>query len=113
MSQVDWELLDAIADGYDQKFLEIFQEFVDTTPDLFTKLDQELSAGDLEQASRTAHQIKGCVANFGLEDLAETMRQIEFGAKEGRSEGLAEKSRSGREQFAAAIAEVKAQRNLT
>jgi len=112
MSQIDWELLDAIADGYDAEFLEIFRELETTTPGLYDQLEAELSSGDFEKASRTAHQIKGCVANFGFADLAETMREIEYGGREGHAEGLLEKCRDGRSQFSAAIAEVKAQRDL-
>ena len=80
---IDWEQLDAIADGWDPDFVEIYREFEQELPADLLSLRDALASGDAEAVARAAHRAKGCAANFGFERVREKMLAIETQARAG------------------------------
>lgn len=78
---VDWEQLEAVADGFSPEFLEILEELKVETPDLFAKLSDQVNAGNLPDAGRIAHQLKGALANFGFAEAAQKLKALELEAR--------------------------------
>lgn len=109
---IDWEQLDMIADGFTPDFVEIYVEFVAEIPGLLALVRENVSAGDTLQTSRTAHQLKGSAANFGFIGISGPMASLEQEAKAGSLDRAAEHIAAAEAGFAAAVAEVKAQRGV-
>jgi len=75
---IDWEQLEAVADGFCPDFLEIYEELLTEAGTLFEKLRGSLEAGNLRDVARLAHQLKGALANFGFAEAARFLRETEL-----------------------------------
>lgn len=74
--------------GGDAELLkEIAQLFLSEYPSMLEQLREALAAGDAKLVERTAHGLKGSVANFGAPAAVEAARMIEV---LGRAQQLAE-----------------------
>jgi len=110
---VDWEQLDMMADGYTPDFVEIYKDFLDQTPGLFSALESHLLEGNLDGVREVAHKIKGSSANFGFLGVSAPMFLIEVRAKEERNlDGAAERLLEARENFELTKAEIHAKRGI-
>jgi len=70
--------------GGDRELLaEISVIFLDSYPNQVAELERNLADGDLPLAARTAHAIKGAVANFGAPGAAAAALAVEDAAKTG------------------------------
>ena len=67
----------------------ILDAFQRSTIDLLKALQDGLRAGELNEAYKTAHAVKGSAANVGAQLLAETAGAIEAACKEGDSAAVA------------------------
>lgn len=105
---VDWSQLDAIADGWNGEFQEIYTEFLSEIPQDFDALAAAVDAGLVEDVAKIAHRIKGCVANFGFERVRSAAFAIE---QQGRGGDLSEATstlQAARGFFQEAVQEVDA-----
>jgi len=110
---IDWEQLDMMADGYTPDFVEIYREFLEQTPGLFTRLENHLAAGDLHGAKDAAHKIKGSAANFGFLGVSAPMARLEHQIKEAEIlDGGPIWLREARENFERSQAEVREKRGI-
>jgi len=57
--------------------LDILDAFRRSTDDLLNRLNADLARGDLAEAARTAHALKGSAANVGAQLLAAAARNVE------------------------------------
>ncbi len=75
--------------GEDQELAqEIMSLFLDSIPKNLHELKSALKQGDLSQASKQAHAIKGSSSNTGCPDVAELARKMEYAGKEGAKEDM-------------------------
>ncbi len=109
-SLIDWEQLDMIADGFSPDFVEIYQEYLAETPDLFLQLRHNLAANDAVASAKTAHQIKGSSGNFGFIGVSQPMAKLEVESKGGSLAGAQEWLTEAEGAFQQAALEVKAKR---
>lgn len=105
---IDSTQFEELREGCGEVFDEIYQELLELTPKLFDELESQINAGQAEEAGRTAHQIKGSVANFGFLAVREKMFAIEQTGKAGSLEGAAENLSNARRLFAETAEVVKA-----
>ncbi len=56
-------------------------KFLETTPEMINQLDTQLKTQDFDQLAKTAHKLKSSVGLMGMEELQQTMQNIEFVAK--------------------------------
>ena len=56
-------------------------KFLETTPDMIHQLDSQLKTQDFDQLAKTAHKLKSSVGLMGMDELQQTMQNIEFVAK--------------------------------
>jgi PAS domain S-box-containing protein len=70
------ELLSRL-DGDRQIIREVWKAFTEDTPQLIKKLSAALGAGNLEQAQRLAHSLKGAAANIGAIRLQQNADRLE------------------------------------
>lgn len=105
---VNWEQLDAIADGWPPDFVEIFQEFLAELPTELLALQAALESGSAGDAQSHAHRLKGSAANFGFEGVQRAAAEIEALARQGSLEGAGEFLQRARDADEAARREVKA-----
>lgn len=111
--QIDWEQLDMMADGYTPDFVEIYEEFLAQTPELFDALERHLLEGNVPAAREAAHKVKGSAANFGFLGVSRPVADVEHGAKDHATlEGAAERLLEARKNFESARAEVRASRGI-
>lgn len=102
-----------MAFGYTPDFVEIYVEFLKQTPELLGQLREAEGCGNVTRVAELAHKIKGSALNFGFVGVSSPMEALEKQAKSaGNLEGAQEWIRRAEENFAAACAEVKAQRNI-
>lgn len=77
--------------GGDWTFLEeLAQEFFDDTPNLLSEIRSGLAAADASVVRRAAHSLKGTSASFGAMTLSEMCKQVEYAARDGNLDGLAD-----------------------
>ena len=69
---------------------ELASLFVEEYPHLMTELQEAVTAGDSVGVERTAHGLKGAVANFGARQAVETALQLEQLGRLGRLEPAAD-----------------------
>jgi len=81
---ISWEQFDSITDNGAPDFMDIYQDFLTATPDLFAAIQRALDSGDEKQLVSTAHQLKGSAANFGFVGVSECAAQIESEGKNGQ-----------------------------
>lgn len=56
----------------------------------FSRLEEAVNGGDVEQIFRAAHTLKGVVSNLGLKPLADTTHVLVEITRAGKSEGITE-----------------------
>ncbi len=64
--------------------------FIEEYPQLMTELQAAVAAGDAGRIERTAHGLKGAVANFGARQAVEVALQMEQLGKKGKLEPVAD-----------------------
>jgi HPt (histidine-containing phosphotransfer) domain-containing protein len=81
--------------GGDAELLkELADLFLEEYPRLMAELRAAHEQGDAKQVERTAHGLKGSVANFGAKPAVDAASQIEQLGKAGKLETVAEALRS-------------------
>lgn len=86
-SVIDWEQLDAIADGWPMDFVEIYEGFLTDLPQDLNALAEAIQAGDVPAVASLAHRAKGSSANFGFQGVSLAAMEIESLARAGSLEG--------------------------
>ncbi len=76
-SVIDWEQLDAIADGWPEDFVAIFEGFLVDLPNDLNALSDAILVGDAQPIASLAHRAKGCAANFGFQGVYLATLEIE------------------------------------
>ncbi|MHC1701336.1 MAG: Hpt domain-containing protein [Humidesulfovibrio sp.] len=69
----------------------LFEVFLADEPRRITTLGDAVCRADLDMVRYLAHSIKGAAATLGMERLCDASRELEFAAKGGQAEALAEK----------------------
>ncbi|MEX1119575.1 MAG: Hpt domain-containing protein, partial [Terrimicrobiaceae bacterium] len=87
-SVIDWEQLDAIADGWPADFVEIFEGFLTDLPNEINALADAISTQDPAAIASTAHRAKGCAANFGFQGVYLATLEIESLARANSLENM-------------------------
>jgi HPt (histidine-containing phosphotransfer) domain-containing protein len=87
---IDWEQLDAIADGWPEDFVEIYDGFVADSPNDLNALAEAIQAGDIPRVASLAHRAKGSAANFGFQGVSLAAGEIESLARSGLLDGAPE-----------------------
>ena len=107
---IDWEQMDMIADGYSPEFLEILGEFLAEIPVMLESLAGLESSGDLDKASKVAHQIKGSAANFGFLAVSSAAAEIESLTKSGSRENVGSLIGRAENDFGLSVVELRDKR---
>jgi HPt (histidine-containing phosphotransfer) domain-containing protein len=107
---IDWEQMDMIADGYSPEFLEILGEFLAEIPVMLESLAGLESSGDLDKASKVAHQIKGSAANFGFLAVSSAAAEIESLTKSGSRENVGSLIGRAENDFGLSVVELREKR---
>jgi HPt (histidine-containing phosphotransfer) domain-containing protein len=68
-------------------YIELLQVFITETEPALKSLKENVQAGNLEEASRNAHFIKGSAGNLRVEEIYTVAKEIEFSAKEKKDPG--------------------------
>ncbi len=76
-SVIDWEQLDAIADGWPEDFVEIFEGFLADLPNDLKDLADAILAEEPLRVASLAHRAKGSAANFGFQGVYLAALEIE------------------------------------
>lgn len=71
-----------------EAFASLRDLFISEGEETLAMLSQDLMNQDPEEIRRMAHSLKGSALNMGAAELSEAARQLEFAAKEGRSDGF-------------------------
>jgi signal transduction histidine kinase/HPt (histidine-containing phosphotransfer) domain-containing protein/ActR/RegA family two-component response regulator len=69
-------------------FVGILRGFLNGLPDTIRRLEEHAAAGELKEAHRLAHSIRGGATNFGGTELGELAGKVEQAAKANRGEDL-------------------------
>lgn len=93
------EWLERMRSTKPQFLTKLFEVFLQDEPGRMTTLGDAVCRGDLELVRYLAHSIKGAAATLGMEPLRDTARELEFAARDGQAEALAE-------QYAAMLGEM-------
>ena len=106
---LDREQIDSLvaAAGVDGTW-EILDAFRRSTDDLLAKLHVELASGDLAEAARTAHALKGSAANVGALTLSSAARKVEDACRSQNGAGAQESLAGAGSHFEATLAAFKA-----
>lgn len=102
---IDWQLLDAISEGWSSEFLAIFAEFAAEIQTGWDELFQLVQKEDWEAVLRQAHKLKGSAANFGFEGLREQALAIEEALQSGRTPLVPEMVETGRDRLLESLRE--------
>lgn len=68
----------------------LFEAFLADEPKRMATLGDAVCRGDLEMVRYLAHSIKGAAATLGMEPLRDTAQELEFAARDGQAEALAQ-----------------------
>lgn len=68
--------------GNRKLYLKLLRQFADQQADAATQLAEQLKAGDLETAERTAHTVKGIAANLAIADVQASAGALEKAIRE-------------------------------
>jgi HPt (histidine-containing phosphotransfer) domain-containing protein len=83
-------LMDAAGDAL--VFQALSQTFLDHAPAIFAQMNTALARGDLADAGRHSHALKGMTMLVGAAELTSRLQQVETAARSGQppgTEGLA------------------------
>jgi len=87
---LDEELAMSRVGGDAELLKELAQLFLEEYPRLMAELRQAYEQGDAKQVERSAHGLKGSVANFGAKRAVDAAWQIEQLGRGGRLDPVAE-----------------------
>jgi HPt (histidine-containing phosphotransfer) domain-containing protein len=65
---------------------DLLQMFVESLPDVSSRLETAIKAGDMESTYRIAHEMKGSCSNMGAAPLADMAKEIESMTRVGQME---------------------------
>lgn len=65
---------------------ELMELFITTTLRDMDKIREAVKKNDFENATATAHSIKGAAANMKLDEISSLAKQVETDAREGRDD---------------------------
>jgi CheY-like chemotaxis protein/HPt (histidine-containing phosphotransfer) domain-containing protein len=74
---LDPEMLEQVRQATGERFPELLDFFLETTPPRVTALRAALASGDQEALQRTAHTLAGSVGNLGALQLCALFRRLE------------------------------------
>jgi HPt (histidine-containing phosphotransfer) domain-containing protein len=74
----------------EEEYLELLELFVDHSASDLERLRTAITQGDLDQATKAAHSLKGAAGNLGLTELFETAKKVEMDARDNRLERITE-----------------------
>ncbi len=83
MELINWQHLEEITAGDEEFQMELFQEFLDQTPQLFAQMEQAYQQGDAVSFGRAAHTLKGSARSIGADAFAELAFTLEQMGKSG------------------------------
>jgi HPt (histidine-containing phosphotransfer) domain-containing protein len=83
------ELRDSVG-GDDAFVADLAATYLAEGPQHLKALEEAVAAGDIAAAVRPAHTLKSSSASLGAMRMSELSRGIEFAAREGRADGLAD-----------------------
>lgn len=66
----------------------LFEVFLADEPARVAAMAQAIDQGDLELLRHLAHSLKGASATLGMPRVSAACRELEFAARDGRTEGL-------------------------
>lgn len=73
-----------LIEGDKDLFKNLLELFEQDSPDVFSKLEAAIEAGDKKTAEQLAHRLKGNLRNFYAEEAANVALKIEGAARENR-----------------------------
>jgi CheY-like chemotaxis protein/HPt (histidine-containing phosphotransfer) domain-containing protein len=82
---INLSVLKALIGDDTDTLIELLVEYIANAPIDYQDLKKALLSTDLGKIKSAAHKIKSTFKTFGIEKLAETAKEIEFGAKENMS----------------------------
>jgi two-component system sensor histidine kinase/response regulator len=88
-SSIDREVALSRVGGDAELLREIAALFLDDYPKVMADLHDAAARGDASTVERTAHSLKGSVANFGAKSVMETALQIEDLGRKKQLAGIA------------------------
>jgi two-component system sensor histidine kinase/response regulator len=91
---LDHEAAMARVGGDEELLKELAQLFLEEYPRLMAELREAHAQGDARMVERTAHGLKGSVANFGAKPAVEAAYQIEQLGKGGKLDAVTEALRT-------------------
>lgn len=83
---IDFEEAREIVDGDLRLFSELVEMFLESAPGRLTELKDSLDKGDMQEARRRAHQIKGALRNFAAKPGITHAQAVEDAAERGAPE---------------------------
>jgi HPt (histidine-containing phosphotransfer) domain-containing protein len=75
-------------DGDRDLFAMLIEVFHQDSAEIYQRLSASLAAGNLPEAERAAHSLKGLAANFDAKDAAEAALHIEEMTRRGATHGI-------------------------
>jgi HPt (histidine-containing phosphotransfer) domain-containing protein len=75
-------------DNDEELYLEIIGIFRSDVPEILSRLKAEVGAGNLQDATRSAHSLKSTAASIGAVELSETAKQAEDSLRAGEGEKI-------------------------
>lgn len=71
--------------GNSKLYLKVIVKFISGYENSAETVSKHIAAGEMEEAERLAHTVKGLAATIGAEDLSKQWAIIETGCREGKS----------------------------
>ena len=81
MNFTDLSYLEEISGGDRTIIRKTIDKFIETTPGILSNMDQLLADGDYPGLGRSAHKLKSSVAFMGINEIKDTILQVEHSAK--------------------------------
>ena len=97
---LDMSAFENAAGGDSELMHELADLYVSDTDARLPRLEAAAAQGDLEQAGRLAHGLKGSSASIGAARAAEAFRRVEMIGRSGEGEGLEEALAFARDSYA-------------
>jgi HPt (histidine-containing phosphotransfer) domain-containing protein len=82
-ADLDREFLEELLDGDREFASELFETYSESADSAYSDAELRLASGDVENAYRPFHTLKGASASVGLTSLQELARTLEVRAKAG------------------------------
>jgi HPt (histidine-containing phosphotransfer) domain-containing protein len=78
----------------EEEYIELLELLIDTGRADLDKLQGAITSGNMDEAGKAAHSLKGAAANLGLTGISEAARKVEEQARNALVSGVAEAARS-------------------